>query len=76
LDSCKNGASREAAPQSVCAVACYAATIAAKARGKTSFGAAPGVELDNGSVNDGAFIEETWHTDVAGIIGDDTQPDE
>jgi uncharacterized protein (TIGR02300 family) len=53
----------------------------AKARGKsTSFGDAPegeeGVELDNESVDDDAFIEETLDTDVAEIIGDDTEPDE
>jgi hypothetical protein len=53
----------------------------AKARGKsTSFGDAPqgleGVELDNESVDAAAFIEETQDTDVAEIIGDDTEPDE
>ena len=53
----------------------------AKARGKsTSFGDAPegeeGVELDNQSVEDATFIEETQDTDVAEIIGDDTEPNE
>jgi hypothetical protein len=35
-----------------------------------------GVELDNESVDDAAFTEEAQETDVAEIIGDDTEPDE
>jgi hypothetical protein len=53
----------------------------AKARSKsTSFGDASegeeGVELDNESVEDATFIEATQVTDVAEIIGDDTEPDD
>jgi hypothetical protein len=44
------------------------------------FGDAPegeeGVERDNESVDDTAFIEETQDTDVAEIIGDETEPDD
>jgi hypothetical protein len=52
----------------------------AEAQGEKKPGGAPEgedeVEPDDESLDDAAFIEETQDTDVAEIIGDDTEPDE